>query len=673
MKRIDIESIMDIKYVSDPSFSPDGASITFIVKEANEDGSGYNSNLYLLDSASGNIRALTTEGDVQKYTWTPEGTLLFPAMRDPDQKALEAKGEDITCFYELTPGKDEATLAFTLPLAKADMHLIEGDVFLIYASHDLKRPSLEGLSDAERECVLHEYMNKSYITLDEAPFWGNGKGWTNGKRDRMYIYVRSTGELTPITAPHFHSNDLHAGSNSFSIRGDRILYKGAFWEEGKLRPTYPGVHLYNWKTGENRTLLEQDVAFNSFIAFWDDNEVLIGMTDGKLGTLQVEEFYTLDLDSGETKLLANYEYTVNWLPVNTDARLGGGRGTKLADDVFYFLTTIEDGSYIYSISKDGTISKLLTPVGAAGAFDCKDGHIVVCAMYGDKLAELYLDGKQVTHFNDWYPEEYNIIHPEFFTFRAESDGEEIHCWVIKPADYRPGTKYPGILHIHGGPRTVFSDIYHHEMQVWANAGYYVFYCNPRGSDGRGNAFSDLAGKYATIDYTDIMQFTDEVVTRYPDLDGETMGVCGGSYGGYMTNWIIGHSDRFKAAVSMRSISSWISQEHLSDIGPNFMYREQNATTRDNVEKLWSNSPLKYAHNCKTATLFIHADQDYRCCLPEGLMMFTALQLVGCTSKMCLFPGENHELSRTGKPANRIKRMREILAWFDKYLVVTANQ
>ncbi|MBR4875201.1 MAG: S9 family peptidase, partial [Clostridia bacterium] len=236
-----------------------------------------------------------------------------------------------------------------------------------------------------------------------------------------------------------------------------------------------------------------------------------------------------------------------------------------------------------------------------------------------------------------------------------------------PVGYEPGKKYPAILHIHGGPRTVFGNVFHHEMQMWANAGYFVFFCNPRGSDGRGNEFGYITGKYGTVEYDNLMEFADEMLKKYPDADEKNFGVTGGSYGGFMTNWIIGHTDRFKAAASQRSISNWIAFEHTTDIGYFFTPNQMGTTTREDAEKLWWHSPLKYADKAVTPTLFIHSDEDFRCWMVEGLSMFTALKMHGVDSRLALFKGENHELSRGGKPRNRIRRMEEIVGWMDKYL------
>ena len=150
------------------------------------------------------------------------------------------------------------------------------------------------------------------------------------------------------------------------------------------------------------------------------------------------------------------------------------------------------------------------------------------------------------------------------------------------------------------------------------------------------------------------------------VDAARVGVTGGSYGGFMTNWIIGHTNRFAAAASQRSIANWISFEHTTDIGFYFNLSQHKTNTRQDAAYLWDISPLKYADRCVTPTLFIHSQEDYRCWLSEGLSMYTALKFQGCETKLCLFHGENHELSRSGKPKNRMSRMQEILSWMDRY-------
>ena len=248
-----------------------------------------------------------------------------------------------------------------------------------------------------------------------------------------------------------------------------------------------------------------------------------------------------------------------------------------------------------------------------------------------------------------------------------TDGVDIDGFVMKPVGYEPGKRYPGILHIHGGPKMVFGPGFHHEMQLWAASGFFVCYCNPRGSCGKGNAFADLQGKYGEVDFRDLMEFTDEVLRRYPEIDADRMGVAGGSYGGFMTNWVIGHTDRFRCAVSQRSIANYMGDYLLSDIGYYYVPDQQLGTIGEHPERLWKASPLTYADRVKTPTLFIHADKDYRCTLANDLEMFAALKLHGVGSKLCMFYGENHGLSREGKPSNRISRLSEILHWMEEHL------
>ncbi len=236
-----------------------------------------------------------------------------------------------------------------------------------------------------------------------------------------------------------------------------------------------------------------------------------------------------------------------------------------------------------------------------------------------------------------------------------------------PVDFDKNKKYPTLLSIHGGPKTEFSNIFHHEHQVFANDGYIIIYTNPHGSSGNGVKYSDIRGKYGTIDYEDLMNFTDLAIKKYPQIDENNMGVYGGSYGGFMTNWIVSHTNRFKAANSQRSISNWTSFYGVSDIGYYFVPDQTGANPWDNLEKMWEQSPIKHAKNVKTPTMFIHSDEDYRCPLEQGLQMYTRIKENGVDTKMYIFHGENHELSRSGKPKARIKRIEKIKEWFDGYL------
>jgi len=194
----------------------------------------------------------------------------------------------------------------------------------------------------------------------------------------------------------------------------------------------------------------------------------------------------------------------------------------------------------------------------------------------------------------------------------------------------------------------------------------VFFTNPRGSTCKGSEFAALSGKTGTIDFEDLMDFTDEVLERYP-IDPERLGAAGVSYGGYMCNWIAGHTDRFKAIVSQCSISNYVSKFLTTDIGPHYDRLQVGAWIWEDLEKVWETSPLKYAPNVKTPVLFLHADQDYRCWMAEALQMFTALKLFGVETRLCLFHGEEHGVGSRGSDENRVAFLDEMVAWLDNHL------
>jgi len=660
MKQIKIDSFLEFQYISAPSFSPHGDLAAFVVQQADLEENRYSGDLYILDVQTKQVRRLTSGGDARSYIWTQKGTLLFPAMRDSQWKQKKSDGEPVSCWYEIDPRGGEASLALVLPLNVKELCQIDADRWLVTATQDNNLPDLEGLSEEARKNALKEHKSVGWDVFEEAPFWANGSGLTAGKRSRLYVYTQSTGDLKPLTEPWFQTDGV-------DLRGNKVLIKGQSWQGFLTYKYQPGYWLLDLETGETRCLVEPGTFRSGKFVLLDEKTALVAATDDAVyGLERYYDFCLLDLQTGELTVQTPYELPIGSSTLGSDARLGGGRTEKLEGNTFYFVSTQDDGSYLCSIDRNGVLSDRLTPDGSCSSFDVFEDHILVCAMYGDKLAELYLDGEQVTFFNEAWSGAHSVITPEYHSFTA-SDGFEIHGFALKPAGYVPGRQYPAILNIHGGPRTTFGSVFHHEMQMWANAGYFVFYCNPRGSDGRGNAFGCIGANCGRADYENIMEFLDEMLKKYPDVDEAKLGVTGGSYGGFMTNWIIGHTNRFAAAASQRSIANWISFEHTSDIGVPFTKKNVLATTRESMEMLWDDSPLKYADRCTTPTLFIHSDQDYRCWMVEGLSMFTALKIHGCPARMCLFKGENHELSRSGKPRNRIRRMEEILNWMDQYL------
>jgi dipeptidyl aminopeptidase/acylaminoacyl peptidase len=248
------------------------------------------------------------------------------------------------------------------------------------------------------------------------------------------------------------------------------------------------------------------------------------------------------------------------------------------------------------------------------------------------------------------------------------DGFTVEGWLMKPHGWKRNKKYPIILQIHGGPATAYGHGYMHEFQMLASRGFAVAFCNIRGSIGYGLAQTQgTNGAYGTGDFDDLMAFLDACLEQFPWLDRKRQAVIGGSYGGVMTNWIISHTDRFRVAVTDRSICNWLSFYGTSDIGYWFPVKELRGHVPEDLEHLWECSPLKHVRNVKTPCLIIHSEEDHRCPIEQGEQWYTALKRLNIPTRFVRFPSESHELSRSGRPDRREFRLREIAAWFERWL------
>ncbi|HEY4534104.1 MAG TPA: S9 family peptidase, partial [Fusobacterium sp.] len=598
----------------------------------------------------------TSLGKERNVFWLDENTLLFQSSRDKEIQKKVEEGEEWTEYYSIDVRGGEAKVFLQLPYSVTGIQPCSSG-FVFTANYSNVGIPLHALTGEERAKALAKKKEEAdYEVLDEIPFWSNGVGFTNKQRNRLYWYETESQKIEALT-PEFMNVEY------FKVSENRVLFIAEEYHD-KLEQTNA---LYEYELLEKQSsCLIEDGNYNFSFADYMGKDILCAASDMKsFGINENHKLYFVK--NGTLKLF--YENDT-WLlsTVGSDCKFGGGKTFHTTENEFYFLSTLEDFSVINCLHRDGSLQLLTDKDGSVDFFDIHGNSLVYGAMKDYGLQELYWKQASqdvcITEHNQKILKEYSISKPE--KIFMESHGESIEIYVIKPVDFEEGKEYPAILDIHGGPKTVYGNVFYHEMQVWANLGYFVFFTNPHGSDGRGNSFMNIRGKYGSIDYEDLMKATDIVLEKYP-IDKKRMGVTGGSYGGFMTNWIIGHTNRFACAASQRSISNWISKFGTTDIGYYFNTDQNQSTPWNKVEKLWSHSPLKYANQVKTPTLFIHSEEDYRCWLAEGLQMFTALKYHGVEARLCMFRGENHELSRSGKPKHRVRRLEEITNWFERYL------
>ena len=660
MKPIEMKDILNYRFLSNLRWAPGGERAAFVVANANEEDNSYEQRLWLYEK--GGLRQLTDLGREGRFVWLDENRLLFPAQRSAKEKKRAEAHEEFTSFYVLDLRGGEALPLFTLPFAAGELKVLDEKTFAVSGTADKRHPELYARDEESRAKVFREREeDKDYEVFDELPFWFNGSGVTNGQRQRLFLVRLDPLSVTPLTAP---PQELLG----FAVLGDRVFYA---WNRKESKQLMKGFTLEerNWRTGLQRRVLENENLCFAGLEAVGEKLWISGTEARRFGLNENSWVYTLDPAEGKLELLRAEESSM-YCSVGSDCRLGGGRQSVPGEDCLFHLSTREGDCCLFRLDADGSDTPLLEKPGSIDAFDVRGDEALLIALYDMRLQELYRadlrtgEISRISHFNDEALAERYVARPQ--PLRICSGGTEIGGWVLLPKDYDPAKKYPAVFDIHGGPKTVYGPVFYHEMQLWASMGYFVFFCNPTGSDGRDNTFADIRGKYGTVDYENLMDFCDAVLETYPQIDRTRVCETGGSYGGFMTNWIIGHTDRFCCAASQRSISNWLSFWGTSDIGWEFTPDQNAGDLYESPEKLWARSPLAYAKNVKTPTLFIHADEDYRCPLEQGVQMFTSLLDRGVETRLCLFHGENHELSRGGKPRHRLRRLQEITDWFEKH-------
>lgn len=658
MQPLKLDQFLEYRFLSNIRYSPDGKRAAFVVSECDAGENGYRANLYLYDERG--IRRLSGMDKESAFFWEDDTHVLFAANRSADEKKRAEAGEAFTAYYRLATDGGEAEKAFELPVSAGELFRMGEDGYWFISAIDPDSPDdyLLSKEEAEKKRAAKK-KDADYVVLEEHPFWMNGGSFRENKsRDALFTFSTRDGAVKRVTSGDMDVADAEWVDGKFYYWGERFTG----------RPGYrPGLFVLD---GENEAcLIPQGEKYYSGMLKYCGGLLML-MSDG--ATYSYEEtpqLYLLKLETNEISLFAE-NCASFYNSVGSDCRRGGGYNLRACGRSVYGISTVGGAAQLRRIDENGRGAFVYAGDGSIDAFDVNaKGEILAIAMLDGRLQELYrveADGTyaQLSHLNDAVLKDRYVSDYEEIT--VSSEGEEITGWILKPIDYDPSKTYPAILDIHGGPRTVYGKTFYNEMQYWAGQGYFVFFANPIGSDGRGDAFADIRGKYGVHEYQNLMDFTDAVLEKHPEIDRRRVAVTGGSYGGFMINWIIGHTDRFCCAATQRSISNWISFYGTSDIGILFGEYQTDATVFDSPERMWEQSPLKYAKHFRTPTLIIHSDCDYRCPISEGFQLYTALKERGVDSRMVIFKGENHDLSRTGKPLHRVRRLEEISRWFEKY-------
>ncbi|USG99369.1 S9 family peptidase [Thermococcus argininiproducens] len=634
MKKLNARDLSNFKLVG--GLDVYKKKVVFTVSEINLEKDDYFSKIYLYDGRK--VKQFTSGPKDLNPCFSPDGSLIaFTSKRDKENKEAE--------LYIIPTDGGEAKLLTKFKLGIREYEFSpDGKTLAVITPVELERKK----------------KSEDVHILKEIPFWFNGVGWVYGKRNHIYLVNTESGRKRKLT-----KGTLNIHTLKWSEDGNKIYFVAQ--EDREKKPMITDLFVIDLKTKRIEKLTDSKWRIGDVIPL-EDGTFILRMSTLERGIATNTHIYHFNPETKEiTKLTAKLDRSA-YNSLNCDVR-GPSRDTIVYKEGWiYYIATDGPRANLFRVNLGGEIERVVGGNRSVETFGVGD-YIVFNAQDAITPTELYIvkDGKEkrITAFNDWITE-YKLSKPEYFKVKV-SDGMEIDAWIMKPVEFKEGKKYPAVLEIHGGPKTAYGYSFMHEFHVLSSKGFVVIFSNPRGSDGYGEEFADIREHYGERDYQDLMEVMDEALKRFDFIDEERIGVTGGSYGGFMTNWIVGHTKRFKAAVTQRSISNWTSFFGTTDIGYYFTPDQIGGDPWSNFEGYWEKSPLKYAPNVETPLLIIHSMEDYRCWLPEALQLFIALKYLGKEVQLAVFPGENHDLSRKGKPKHRVKRLELIVGWMERWL------
>lgn len=644
MNQLKIDTLLKYTSLSNINTSPNGGHLALVSAQLRHDKNDYMHRFHTYDGLKiNNHFNLKNSG---KYFWETEHSILYFDEKTKEDK--QAKKHRHTVIYRYDINAKTHELAYTVPFPLSSLEVLD-NALLLHASLTVEEHVYFDTVEKRDAFIKHELENTDFETITSVPFYADGGTFTRNRASQVFLY--QDGHYTPLGAKDENIANI-------TIHDHKIYYTYAK-NDGK--PSYYA----DLRSFDINTKTQSDLTTDSKMSFSKlfvlKNELYALASDKKeYGLNQNGDFYKLT-ENGLIKVL-DFGYSAN-NTVGSDVRYGASKTQRTFNEKFYFIGTYHHHTVLYTF--DGTtLEKTDVQENAMDGFDFYNDQLMTIEIHSDHPQELYENHKRVSKFNTKIMKDMQISTPIHHPF--VNDGVNLDGWVLLPQDYDENQTYPSILNIHGGPKTIYSSIFYNEMQVWAAQGYIVYFMNPRGSDCFDNDFADIRGKYGSIDYDDLMRFTDLISTHY-SLDLDRMGVTGGSYGGFMTNWIVSHTNRFKAAATQRSISNWTSFAGTSDIGSYFAQDQTSFDPISEIEGAWNLSPLKYADNISTPLLFIHSDEDYRCPIEQAMQLYTRIRMNDVDTKFIWFKRENHDLSRSGRPQSRIKRLTEITHWMNDHL------
>jgi len=669
------EHLFQLRFVDALALSPDGTQVVFQVRTINAEKDGYESHLWLVPFRGGEPRALTFgESKNGNPAWSPDGAWIAFVSDRRDKKAqiyrlpmAGGEAERLTDLDGIIGGlnwsPDGSRLSFTY---RATDPVATGHL----------PGSVAARKAAEAKAEKKDPKPPTFLHITRLHYKEDGQGFLPKARFQIHVLDLATREAQALT-----SGEWDHGAPTWSPDSAWLTFHANRLPDSDYHNTVSDIWIMPSTGGEARCLTPEPGMAVCPVWSPDGSQIAYLANVDEMDAWGVKNFHVWSVSphgSAGKELTPDFDRTALDL-MGTDLRDFHEPGAPIWSpdgSSIYFCASDEGSTHLYAVPSAGGAARritqgalaLLAAVGSKGSKELA----VIAAGHTDAgtIARLDLATGAITPLAEpnralraaialREPEEFWVDMPE---------GHRVQCWMLKPPGAEAGRRYPMILEIHGGPRIQYGACLFHEFQMLASAGFYVLFSNPRGAQGYGEAFTRaIVLDWGGPDYEDLMRVVDEALKRYPEVDPTRLGVTGGSYGGYMTNWIVGHTDRFRAAATQRSVVDLKTLLLAGDFSDDAVPEFGDAPWRDSPDYRRM-SPITYVENMKTPLLILHSLEDHRCPVEEAEQLYTSLKLLRREVEMVLFPGESHGLSRGGTPSRRLARLRFLRDWFLRHLI-----
>lgn len=661
--------LYEYQWASQPSIGFQG-TVAYVKQTIDQKNNDYVTQIRVVSLDGGDDRRLTDGEHDSAPSWSPGGERLAFLRASEGIKQLYT-----TTVEDSSEKSDPDTVKHTDLARGVDSYVWSPDgSFIAFTSR------VEG-NEGEAADGRQESKDLRGRVYERTTPKAEGSGWWDGLHSHLFVLELKSGRITRLTWGYWD-----AAAPVWSPDSEFISFISKQVKEQGLDADllhFADIYTIKRSGGEPEKITSSSLLITQFAYSPEGQRLALIASDRVYGSSSHNRLYTVSAAGGNPELIAP----------ELDVQLGNsalgdmkpaGSGQSLLYDYnnpqlgVYVLGTRDGNVHVYRIDETGSFDRItegeekdiyqytLSPDGR---------YFVVAALTAERPGELYRvdvrtgEELRLTRHNDEFIAGLQILTPERVAFQA-SDGIAIHGWLLKPFNLTQGeqVKVPLVLMIHGGPHAMYTGVFSHELQTLAAQGYAVVWVNPRGSMGYGQDFVKACrGDFGGGDARDLLEAVDYVISEFDFVDETRLGVGGGSYGGVMTNWLVSHTDRFRAAFTHRSISNWLSLYGTSDVGISFTEDVIGGNLKDDAEMLWSKSPLAHAHRIETPLLILHGENDYRTPISQAEELYSVLKRYGKTTKLIRYPGSNHSLLKSGKPSLRVDSFEQVNGWFRQYL------